>query len=414
MTMRKITNFPFLALLALLLSFLGVFSALPAAAAGLFSPVVYVNGDAITGFELDQRMRLLEALRTPGDLKKEALKRLINERLQRQAGAQAGIAIGADEIDAGIDEFAQRVKMSGKQFLAEIGSKGVAPESFRDFVEAGLTWREVVRARFGPRVDVSDADIDRAIEMQGTTGSAEVLISEIFLPTNTPQNAKITQELAPQIAKLHSFDAFADAARRFSAGASRDRGGRVENWVPVENLPPLIRPVLLTMKPGDVTQPIQIPNAVALFQLRALRETTAKPTPGQQLEYASYFIPGGRSEAALAAAAKLRGQVDTCDDLYAIAKGQPANVLERVTKPLAQIPADIALELARLDAGESSVALTSADGARLRFLMLCSRHPGTEKDTREIIRKRLQNQRLEAYASGYLDELRANATITRP
>ncbi|MEE9389366.1 MAG: peptidylprolyl isomerase [Paracoccaceae bacterium] len=386
-----------------------------ATAQNLFAPVAYVNDAAITNYELQQRILLLEILRTPGNIEKQAMERLIDERLQLQAAARARITLSGSDIDAGVEEFASRNNQTGPQFLAGIAQQGIAPENFRDFVLASLSWRQLIRARFNNKANISDAEIDRAIRLQGTQGSARVLISEIFLPTNTPENEKITLELAPQIARLTTIAEFSDAARRFSAGPSRDRGGVVPSWVPIDNLPPNVRSVLLTMKPGQVTDPIEITNALALFQLRAIQETTAPASTATQLDYAAYYISGGHSAAALAQATKLRAQVDTCDDLYGTAKNQPAEVLDRLKLPLADIPTDVALELAKLDAGEVSTALTRANGETLVFLMLCERDraPNIEP-SRDDVRRTLSNRRLSGLADAYLDELRANAHIRKP
>ncbi len=411
--LRPLCRFKLLIVLGLGLALPG--APTPLAAQNLFSAAAYVNADAITNYELQQRMRLLQVLRTPGDVKKEAMKRLINERLQRQASDLQGITLSNDAIKAGVDEFATRLQQSGEEFLATIAKEGVAPESFRDFVRAGLAWRQLVRARFAGKVTITDAEIDREIALAGTRGSARVQISEIFLPTNTPQNKDISLQLAPKIAALRSIDDFAAAARKYSAGASRERGGRVEKWVPLENLPALVRPVLLTMHPGQVTEPIEIPNALALFQLRAIQETTAPAMVRPTLDYASYLIAGGRSAAALARAAQVRAQVDTCDDLYGLARNQPPEVLERVSLAQSDIPRDVVLELAKLDPGESSDALTRDNGKTLVFLMLCARSDAaTEPASRNDVRRQLTNQRLAALAEAYLDDLRANAAIIYP
>ncbi len=388
---------------------------LAAMSKGLFTPVAYVNDSAITNYELQQRMLLLDALRTTGDLKEEAMNRLINERLQLAASARAGISLTAEEIAAGVEEFAERVELTGEQFFAQLAAEGVAADSFRDFVKAGIAWRKLVRAKFAGKTVVSDVDIDRAIGMNGTTGSARVLISEIFLPTNTPENTAVSLELAPQIAQLRSVAEFSDAARRFSAGPSRTRGGVVPDWVPIGNLPANIRTALLTMTPGEVTEPIEIPNALALFQLRALQETSAPAGNNPAIDFAAYYISGGRSELALKRAAEVRAQVNTCDDLYGVAKGQPPESLDRDTLPLAEIPQDVALELAKLDAGEISTALTRANGETLVFLMLCSRSRDLDLEvSRDVVRLNLTNQILADLADRYLDELRANAAIRLP
>ncbi len=386
-----------------------------ATAQNLFAPVAKVDDMVVTRYEFQQRRQMLQALRAPGDLDKTAMDRLIDERLQVAAARRAGITLSEEDIAAGIEDFASRLEMSREEFIAFLAEQGVAEQSFRDFIVAGLMWREYVRARFAPRVEITEAEIDRAIRLRGTTGSARVKLSEIFLPTATPQFEAQARQLAPQIAALRSIEEFADAARRFSAGPSAPRGGEVEDWIPLENLPPQLRQIILTMKPGEVTDPIEIPNALALFQLRAIEPTAATPPANPSVDYASYLIPGGRSPEALAEARRVAALADTCDDLYGILRDRPPEVLERRTMPLARVPADVAIELAKLDPGESSVALTRDNGATLVFLMLCERLPGdAEEISREEVRLQLRNQRLAAMAEAYLEKLRAEAVIVRP
>ena len=85
----------------------------------------------------------------------------------------------------------------------------------------------------------------------------------------------------------------------------------------------------------------------------------------------------------------------------------------RQAKLLTEIPADVALELAKLDPNESSTALTS--GGNIVLLMLCSRQVALPADvSRDDIRTQIQNQRLSAFAEGYLAELRADAILRYP
>jgi peptidyl-prolyl cis-trans isomerase SurA len=368
----------------------------------------------VTRFEVKQRARFLSLLNSPDSSEEGALKTLINERLQLDAARAAGIEPEGEQIADGMEEFAKRANLTTDQFIKAIAGSGIARESFRDFVAAGLAWRELVRAKFGPRAQITEAEIDRAVALSSSKGGIRVLLSEIILPANTPQATAQAKQLAPGIARLSTIGAFAARARQYSASPSRGRGGRLP-WMPLGNLPPEIRGQILALSPGQVTAPISIPNAIALFQLRAIEETDAQDVKDVSLEYAAYYIPGGHSDAAMKEAARIKARVDTCDDMFAIAKGKPAEQLQVDTLPIADVPGDVALELAKLDPGEVSTALTRSNGETLVFLMLCGRTPELAGDvSREEIRSQLVNQRMVSYAGGYLAELAADAHITYP
>jgi peptidyl-prolyl cis-trans isomerase SurA len=172
--------------------------------------------------------------------------------------------------------------------------------------------------------------------------------------------------------------------------------------------------LILALAPGQVTAPLPIPNAVALFQLRDIQETSAATTSYSAIEYAAYYLAGGRSPETLAQAAKIRARVDNCNDLYGEAKGQPAEVLDRVTKTPAEIPQDIGIELSKLDPGEVSTALTRSNGQTLMFLMMCGRTAAANQEaSRDDVINALRQERLVGYADQLLAQLKADARIVR-
>jgi len=385
-----------------------------AAAQGMFSPVVTVNDSAITRYEIDQRVALLGVFRTPGDLPRLALEQLIDDRLKLQELDRAGLRLTDEGLLTAMQDFAGRANLSLEQFVAVLNQNGIEEATLRDFVRAGVSWRDFVRSRFGSRTEVTEAEVDLALGQAGSGASGlEVLLSEIIIPAPPPQAAQALAT-ATRISQLTSTAAFEAEARRVSALPSRANGGRLD-WVPVGNFPAGLRPLLLALAPGQVTAPIPIENGVALFQMRGVREVPRATVAPALIDYAAFLIAGGLSESALREATALAAQVDTCDDLYGEAHGLPVEVLERVNLPPEQIPQDVAMELAKLDPGEVSHVLTRANGATLVFLMMCGRTPvAAEGVDREAVRAELRSQRLAGYADALLADLRAAAVITRP
>ena len=399
-------------LCALAVTVLATLNAIPAAAQNLFEPVIFVNDQAVTRYEIQQRARMLTLFRAPGDPNRLAREQLIEERIKLDAARISGIILDDDAVRSGMEEFAGRANMSGEQFVQALAGEGVSESTFREFVRAGITWREVTRARFANRVSVSDSDLERATLALTGGSSVRVLLSEIILPITSLEDAEEKQALAARIAESTSESEFAAAARRHSAASSAGQGGRM-NWVQLSDLPPGLRQVVLALGPGEVSDPLPIDGALALFYMRDIEETSIATPEYSAIEYAAYYIPGGRSDQALQRAAQIRAQVDVCDDLYGVALGQPPEVLERGSKAPEEIPADIAAELARLDTGESSANVTRANGQTLVFLMLCGRSPKLdgEQPSVEDLSNFIRNQRIESFANGYLEQLRAEARI---
>lgn len=381
-----------------------------AAAQGAFSPAVTVNDQVVTNYEIDQRARLLTIMNTPGNTLEEARSQLIDDRLKVQAARQVGISVPEEGVQAGLAEFAQRVNMKPDDLLKALKGEGIDEETMRDFIISGVTWRGFVQARFGANVQVTEEEIDRAVASNTGSGGLRVLLSEIVIPI-TPQTQDQVMGLAQQLSDIRTLSEFEQAARTYSQAPTKDDGGRIQ-WMSVTNLPPQLRPLIAALSPGEVTAPVPLPNAVALFQMRRVEESNRREPTYSAIDYAMHYLPGGRTPENLAKAKEIASKIDRCDDLYGIAKDLPPEVLVRESLPPREIPRDIAIELAKMDDNEITYALTSANNQSLIMLMLCGRTADLgEELSREDVANALRNQRLENYGESYLSQLRAQARI---
>lgn len=388
-------------LLVVLGLWLGV--AAPATAQNPFAPVVSVDERVITRHDIDQRARFLELFETPGDVEAEAVERLIDERLQQAEARRMDVRLTEEQIIEGMEEFAGRLELDLDGFLEAIAEAGVAPETYREFVAAGLAWREVLRRRFAGRVEVSDAELDRAQSLTAQRPQLRVLLSEIVLP-DTPDN----RELAELLAEDSSIADFAEAARLFSASDTRAQEGRLD-WMPLANLPERVQPVLMQMRPGEVLPPILTEGAVLLLQLRGL-DTTPPPGPAQtEVEYARAILPAETAEADLA---RLRAGADACPDFVRLLANLPEEAVTVESRRLSEVPEGVAVELARLDARE--IAANQPVPGGVQAVMLCHRRPAADLlPPPEALRDQMIDRRLGELSDGLLAELRAAAIIRR-
>ena len=374
---------------------------------GPYAPRVMVNDRVVSNYEFTQRLRFMRLLSQGAATEEQALDALIDDRLRQDAAARLGLRVEPEAVEAAMAEFAGRANMSTAQFVQALGQNGVAAQTFRDFIESGLLWREVVRARFGPRAQVSEAEIDRAVASATREGGARVLLSEIVLRADTPETRTRALRLAERLrGEISTPEAFGAAAQRYSVAQTAGRGGRL-NWTALSQLPANVRNAVLGLAPGQISEPVTVPNAIALFLLRKLDDRSTGDSETLALDYARFYLDRGtRDEAARVAA-----ELDTCDDLYGVAKGLPEERLVREVVRLEALPEDLSLAMARLDDNET----TFLGGASPSLLMLCGRTPELDDEAdRAAIRQQLVNQRLASYAEGYLAELRADAIIRSP
>ena len=375
----------------------------PAAAqSSAFSPRVQVDGRVITHYEYDQRLRFMTLLNAPGDLRLEAEKSLIEDRLRLIAADRMKIRVTPDQIAAGMAEFAGRFEMQPEEFVTILEQNGVAAATFRDFVHAGLAWREVVRQKFGPRAleSIYEPEIDRAMSALTQKATTRVLLSEILIPAS---KRNLANELS---ASLKGEGAFAAAARTHSTGPTAAQGGRVD-WRNAAVLPQQVVAVLEGMAPGEVSAPVRLPDGqYAVYLLRQVEQRDKMTPQTTAVTYARLALPGAGTPATEAAVASIRARVGTCNDLNAW------GTVTQETVAQSALPRDLAPRLAGLDANEMVIY---ASGGTQMVLMLCSRRvAGEGEPDRDAVRARLAEQRVNSESEMYLQQLRSNANIRRP
>ena len=400
----RLLGFIFLAIIQL---------AQPASAQGLFDPVIIVNDQIITKYELDQRRRLMDALGVRGDLAQQAKDGLIGDRLKVASAAEAGLVTTDEQISKAFEDFAARNGQSLDGVLSMLAGKGVATETLRDFLTTNLVWQTLMRQRYAGSVGVSESEIDAALSATSENTNLQILISEIVLPFIEGQEEEI-RKLAADIAKIRSFDEFSDAARQFSVAGSRSDGGKLD-WIALSNLPPALRPVLLPLENGQVSEPLELPNAIAIFQMRGLNESAPTSARYSSVEYALLSVAD--TEGVTAELVDIADRAIRCDDLYGFSQNLNNATLSIMSRPPSDIPNSDALWLARLDAGESLIEtrITADGSAQKSLVMLCSRtSTANQSVSRDEVRTRIQNEKLNARANSLLESMKASARIIYP
>jgi len=376
-----------------------------AQAQGLFDPVISVNRAAITAYELEQREQFLEILQRSSGMAQRARDDLIEDRLKMAAADRSGIKLSGAQLLSAMNEFAANANLELEQLLETLAQSGVDEQTYRDFIMVGVTWRELIRARFAARSAPSEAEIDRALASAAAQGGVKVLLTEIVLPAGSAEELNSARQTAERLGRISSTADFSEQARRLSVAQSRVNGGRLE-WANMSDLPDGLRPIISGLRPGQITTPLEVPNAVVLFQLRDVAETTAQSPEISAIEYAHLKGPADAVKAATQMA-------DTCDDFYGAAKDDPSLSLTIRSESPDQMSQALSLRLMGLDKNEiDEMPAAAAAGDHAEIVMLCARvYAALEDVSRGQVADNLRSARISSLADGFLAELRASADI---
>ena len=210
----------------------------PVLAQNPFAPAIMVNEGVITHYDIDQRIRLLEALGANGDLRKLAVQQLTEDRIKVQAAANMEIELPEGAIEAGIEEFATGRGLTMDDVQLALDARGIDQQTLDDFVELGLLWRDVIGTRFRARATPTEADLDAALEIAANTPQEMLTLAEIALPyaeLGQPETDALAERIWRQAAGGASF---AGAGATSTAAAAPPSGAACSTPSP----PPTCRP----------------------------------------------------------------------------------------------------------------------------------------------------------------------------
>ncbi|MBK0398851.1 peptidylprolyl isomerase [Limibaculum sp. M0105] len=257
-------------------------SGAPAAAQQtMFRPVAVVNDQAITGYDLQQRMQILQTLGATAAsaeaMQAAALDQLIEDRLKLQEGKRLGLTPTPEILKDARAEIAERLNTTPDALTALLSAQGVSESAINDLVAAEAVWREVVRARFARRLEPGEAEIEAELELLKGRGVTSWRVREIGLPTAENQRGEAaTRELAEKIiAEVNAGADFGTLVARYSRSPSAKSGGDV-GWLAERNLPPAIVAALSPLAIGQVSQPLPVTGGFSILQVTDKRVETPK------------------------------------------------------------------------------------------------------------------------------------------
>lgn len=383
--------------------------AAPVAAQTPFEPAVVVNDSVVTAYDVAQRARLLLLTRgaqSPEAAQALAQRQLVDDRIRLDAAREEGLRVPDDRLEAALADYGARRGLTPAQLDAGLAQAGVARETLAEALRAELVWGQVVRRRFGALADPSEAEIDQELAIASGGVSRSIRLQEIALPFRGRGEAD-TRALADRlVAELRAGGDFEAAARRHSGSPTAAQGGDV-GWVSEGALPLELAGALAGAEPGAVVGPAPINGGLAVLRVTDIREDSVGEGGQDTLELALVQAGGPRARAAVAAIADAQPDCDA-----ALADAQAAGLAGQRSEPTAFGALQPATREAidGLEPGQNSGPIDLPGGV-VRAFFLCSRVSGASPEAREALRERIRAERLQGFAAGYLQELRAEAVI---
>lgn len=387
----------------------------PAAAQMAEGVAAIVNDEVISTYDVRQRANLLLASSniapSPENLQRasaQALRDLIDERLQLQEAADFDIQPTEEQINATLNDIARSNNSTAADLIRQLGAAGINVNTLRDQIRADIAWRRLINGRYGSRVRISDVEVRETLERIAAGATrAQYLVSEIFLPAQTEQEfAEMEAGAARLLQEMQRGAPFPLVARQFSAAPTAASGGDL-GWVGAGELRPEVQAIVDRLQPGQVSNPVRTPEGVYLVALRERREGRPAAAPVVRVGLLQVTAPAAQRSALERARARISNCEGIGDALGGVQGAEIVNLGETAESDLSDA---VRSQITGLGAGQTS-AVTAAGESAAMFVVCSRQESSTGLPSRQEVENRLFEQELALLAQRYLRDLRREATI---
>lgn len=237
--------------------------------------VLYVTGQPITAYDIEQRGKLIGLGGKPKS-RQEVINELIDDKIKILAAKRFNFEMSQAEVDTAYAGVARNAGTTPEQFSKMLEGRGVNPNTLKARLKADMTWNQMVRGRYGQQLNPSEKDIFEAelnSNDQKETGIEYTLHPITFVvPRGSPANAVETRKreaeaLRQRFQSCNTGLPFARALREVVVRPPIRRNSA--------DLSPALRDILAKVEIGKVTPPEVTAGGVEVFALCEKKETNS-------------------------------------------------------------------------------------------------------------------------------------------
>ncbi|HYI49407.1 MAG TPA: peptidylprolyl isomerase [Allosphingosinicella sp.] len=391
---------------------------------GVRKATAIVNGDVITGSDIDHRMALIivsNQIQLPPEeierFRAQVLRNLIDESIQIYNAGLQELTIEDREVNQYYERFAANLRQTPQSFSTYLRSIGSSERSMKRQIRGELAWQRLQRRNVEIFVSVGEDEVREVMRnLESKRGTTEWHVAEIFMSATPETAAEVQANMARITQQIRAGASFPAYARQYSEATTAARGGDL-GWIQAGQLPPELDLLLPQMPVGAVTDPIPNSGGFSIIMLADKRQIlVADPRDAVlSLMQLTIALPAGTTPAQAEARAEQFGReaqaMGGCGNAQATATRLGAELLSNDQAVVRSLPNALQQMLLGLSVGQATPAFGSQE--RISVLVLCGRDdPAPVSAPNPVtIEREMTERRVAARAQRYLRDLRRDAVI---
>jgi len=261
-------------------------------AAGAFSSaemveriLARVNDRLITQSEYDRRLDMALKAGRGSDpaMKISVLEDLIREKLLEERAKEMSVTATDEEILAAVARVKQQYNLAtDAEFDAALAQTGLTRDDLKRQMSETIVMQKVIGREVTSHIDTSDDALrleyerqkDKFYAVPETAKVAEIVLK--FRASDAEGRAAQAAKADDIQAKLKGGAAFADLAKEYSEGNTRDRGGELGVVSKGELVESLDAGIFVT-PPAEYPAPVLMPDSIHIFRVTDRKAAGYKP-----------------------------------------------------------------------------------------------------------------------------------------
>jgi peptidyl-prolyl cis-trans isomerase SurA len=214
------------------------------------------------------------------DIERQVLDQLIVREVQLQRAERVGITVNDDLLNEALSRVASNLGYTLEELPTVLASQGVDYASYREDSRKDLLVEQLEQRDVVARIAITPRELEQCLAESDETASAEFdyNISHILISvpgTATQRDIEAARERISEIHdRLEAGEDFAQLAVAVSDAQTALQGGSL-GWRKGSQLPTLFADLVIRMKPGEFSEPLQSTGGFQIVRLNDMRGAEA-------------------------------------------------------------------------------------------------------------------------------------------
>ena len=238
-----------------------------------------VDGEAVTSYELSQRIKILlntlrleDTIENRDKVRTKVLQNLIDDKLKMIEAQKLEISVDDYELNNYVETIFGISSEKSEEFKQYLISVGIDHDILLEQAKAEILWKKIINARFSSLIVVSEDEIKKEKEKyKKNIGMLQYNFSEIVILADRENKKEAKKKISEIKIMLDNNASFESIAAKFSDAPSSLQNGNL-GWVFADQINKETKEILNKTKIDQVSKIIKIDNGFKIIKVHNKRK----------------------------------------------------------------------------------------------------------------------------------------------